>query len=87
MDVPHMRSDGVRAATQYPLHDAGRAGDRPHLHPAKLSGPANMRDCDTIDDELRLLAAVRWSIREQGGEPSSRQIDELLDERLGRTEC
>jgi hypothetical protein len=40
-----------------------------------------MRDLDTIDSELRLLAAVRWSI-EHGGEPSSRQVDELLDERL-----
>jgi hypothetical protein len=37
-----------------------------------------MRDLDTIDAELRLLAAVRWSIREHGGEPSSRQVDELL---------
>jgi hypothetical protein len=26
-----------------------------------------MRDLDTIDSELRLLAAVRWSIREHGG--------------------
>jgi hypothetical protein len=41
-----------------------------------------MRDFDTIDFELRLLAAVRWSIREHGGEPSGRQVDELLDERL-----
>jgi hypothetical protein len=24
---------------------------------------------------------VRWSIREHGGEPSNRQVDELLDER------
>jgi hypothetical protein len=24
---------------------------------------------------------VRWSIREHGGAPSSRQVDELLDER------
>ena len=40
------------------------------------------RDCDSIDTELRLLAAVRRSIREHGGEPSSRQVDELLDERL-----
>jgi hypothetical protein len=40
-----------------------------------------MRDLDTIDSELRLRAAVRWSIRELGGEPSSRHIDELLDER------
>jgi hypothetical protein len=41
-----------------------------------------MRDLETTDSELRLLAAVRWSIREHGGEPSSRQVDELLDERL-----
>jgi hypothetical protein len=41
-----------------------------------------VRDLDTIDSELRLLAAVRWSIREHGGEPSSRHVDELLDERL-----
>jgi hypothetical protein len=40
-----------------------------------------MRDLDTIDSELRLLVAVRWSIREHGGEPSSRQVDEPLDER------
>jgi hypothetical protein len=40
-----------------------------------------MRDLETIDSELRLLAAVRCSIREHGGEPSSRQVDELLDER------
>jgi hypothetical protein len=44
-----------------------------------------MRDRDTIDAQLRRLAAVRRSIREHGGEPepSSRQVDELLDERLG----
>jgi hypothetical protein len=40
-----------------------------------------MRDPETIDSELRLLATVRWSIREHGSEPSSRQVDELLDER------
>jgi len=39
-----------------------------------------MRDRDTIDAELRLLAAVRWSIREHDGQSSSRQVDELLDE-------
>jgi hypothetical protein len=43
-----------------------------------------MRDLDTIDSELRLLAAVRRSIHEHGGEPSSRLVDELLDERLTR---
>jgi hypothetical protein len=37
-----------------------------------------MRDLDTIDSELRLLAAVRWSIREHGGEPTTRLVDELL---------
>jgi hypothetical protein len=42
----------------------------------------SMRDRETIDSELRLLAAVRRSIRERGGEPSNRQVDELLDERL-----
>jgi hypothetical protein len=36
-----------------------------------------MRDLETIDSELRLLAAVRRSIREHGGEPSSCQVDEL----------
>jgi hypothetical protein len=45
-------------------------------------GFGTMRDLDTIDAELRLLAAVRRSIREHGRKPSSRQVDELLDERL-----
>jgi hypothetical protein len=40
-----------------------------------------MRDLETIDSELRFLAAVRRSIREHGGEPSSHLVDELLDER------
>lgn len=40
-----------------------------------------MRTRDNIDAELRLLVAVRQSIREQRGEPSSCQINELLDER------
>lgn len=42
-----------------------------------------MRDRETIDSELRLLALRRRSIREQGGQPSCQQADELLDERLG----
>ena len=45
-----------------------------------------MRERETIDSEWRLLAAVRWSIRENGGEPSSRRVDELLDERAELTE-
>jgi len=42
-----------------------------------------MRDRETIDSELRLIALRRRSILEQGGQPSSLQVDELLDERLG----
>jgi hypothetical protein len=42
-----------------------------------------MRDRETIDSELRLLAAERRLIREHGGKLSSRQVDALLDERLG----
>ena len=44
-----------------------------------------MRDLDTVDSEPRLLVAVRRSIREHGGEPSSRHVDELLDERAELT--
>jgi hypothetical protein len=36
---------------------------------------------------LRLLAAVRWSIRENGVKPSSRQVEEPLDERLSHRRC
>ncbi len=42
-----------------------------------------MRDRETIDSELRLIALGRRSVREQGGQPSCGQADELLDERLG----
>ncbi|WP_204801645.1 DUF732 domain-containing protein [Mycobacterium riyadhense] len=42
-----------------------------------------MRDRETIDSELRLIALRRQSVREQGGQPSSEQVDDLLDERLG----
>jgi hypothetical protein len=43
---------------------------------------SSVRDIGVIDGELRLLAAVRASIRELGGRPSCRQVDRLLDERL-----
>jgi hypothetical protein len=49
--------------------------------PGRRLGFGDRRDLDTIDAELRLLAAVRWSIREHGGEPSTRLVDDLLDER------
>jgi hypothetical protein len=41
-----------------------------------------VRDRETIDSELRLLAAVRRVCREQDGIlPSIGRVDELLDER------
>jgi hypothetical protein len=43
-----------------------------------------MRYRDTIDAELRLLTAVRQSIRSRAARRSSRQGDELLDERNAR---
>ena len=44
-----------------------------------------MRDRETIDSELRRLAAGRRSTHEPGGELSSRRIDELLDDPEKRT--
>ena len=41
-----------------------------------------MRDLEIIDCELRLLAALRRTVRRIRCEPSTRQVDELLDERL-----
>lgn len=40
-----------------------------------------MRDRDTIDSELRLMAAVRRVAREHGAMPSTKHFDVLLDER------
>ena len=41
------------------------------------------RDRGPIDAELRLLAAVRRTIRDEGGlMPTTAPMDELLDERL-----
>jgi hypothetical protein len=47
--------------------------------PDRCAHDAEASHREVIDAELRLLAAVRWSIREHGGEPSSRHPDELLD--------
>ena len=41
-----------------------------------------MRGVETIDSELRLVAALRWAARERGGPlPSIAVADALLDER------
>jgi hypothetical protein len=44
-----------------------------------------MRDRETIDSELRRIALGRQSIREQGGQPSYRDADALLDELLAHS--
>src|ERR1700753_2090288 len=42
-----------------------------------------MRDRETIDSELRRVAAELLPVGQRGGRPSSRQLEALLDERLG----
>ncbi|HYO04153.1 MAG TPA: hypothetical protein VET27_20695 [Mycobacterium sp.] len=41
-----------------------------------------MRDLESIDDELVLVAQIRLALRQDGGDPSLCPIDALLDERL-----
>ncbi len=51
------------------------------MNPKRLT-IADMRDRETIDSQLRLLAAVRRVCRELGGLlPSIGPVDALLDER------
>lgn len=50
-----------------------RGTERPYAGP--------VRDLDAIDRELRLLALLRAKTKESGGRPSTRVIDQLLDER------
>jgi hypothetical protein len=40
-----------------------------------------MRDLDSIDHELSVLAGIRRRARSRGGPESSASIDQLLDER------
>jgi hypothetical protein len=42
-----------------------------------------MRDRETIDSELRRIATMRRAMRAHDGQLSSREVDALLDERLG----
>jgi hypothetical protein len=41
-----------------------------------------MRTIEAIDGELRILAAVRATARDRGGEPTAAALNQLLDERL-----
>ncbi|MDT5044443.1 MAG: hypothetical protein QOG75_296 [Mycobacterium sp.] len=53
----------------------------PTTHPPPASLPRLVRDIETIDAELRLLAPVRRACRELGGTvPSIGPVDALLDE-------
>jgi Protein of unknown function (DUF732) len=45
----------------------------------------DMRNREAIDAELRRIALVRQSLREQGRQPSSREADQLLDELLAHS--
>lgn len=40
-----------------------------------------VRNLDSVDDELRLIAAVRGSLRGRDVKLSGRSVNELLDER------
>jgi hypothetical protein len=52
----------------------------------RIAKGAQVRDIDTIDSELRLVAALRGAARERGGPlPSIAVADALRDERHERT--
>ena len=56
------------------------------------SGQGDMRTVETIDQELRNLASLRWVLRESNATRSSLaevvdHVDELLDERHQSSEC
>jgi hypothetical protein len=70
------------AAAQAPAEDETSLMGTSIVEAPRFDDP---RDRETIDSELRLLAAVRRSIREHGIEPSN-QVDELLDDRLAHSD-
>lgn len=77
-NLPGMDAEDI-AAAQAPADDETALVETTVV---ETPGFGDMRDRETIDSELRLLAAVRRSIRKDGIEPSDRQVDELHDERL-----
>jgi hypothetical protein len=61
--------------------------DRAGLRVGQPRGHQRIRDIETIDSELRLVAALRRAARERGGPlPSIDVADALLDERRELTE-
>jgi hypothetical protein len=68
----------ARTLSRPQKHLTWAAGLRPSARPLRF---ATMRDLETIDSELRLLAAVRRVCREQDGlPPAIGPVDELTAE-------
>lgn len=42
----------------------------------------DMRDVETVDEDLAVLVTLRCMLRDHGIRPSARAMDDLLDERL-----
>jgi len=61
---------------------AGESSDQPLLVALGLAAYVTPT---SLTPNWGCLPAVRWSIRQHGGEPSCRQIDQLLDERWNST--
>ena len=80
-NLPGMKADDT-AAAQAPAEDETSLMETSIVETPRFG---DIRDRETIDSELRLLAAARRSIREHGIEPSN-QVDELLDERLAHSD-
>ena len=65
MDLPHLRSDGVRAADEHSLHSLGRASDRPYLNETGLDSV--VRKCWLSLQYLRASWLVSVRSFDQGG--------------------
>jgi hypothetical protein len=67
--------------------EAQRTRKNGEVLPAARNHMLRMRDIETIDSELRLVAALRRAARERGGPlPSIGVADALRDERRELTE-
>lgn len=80
---------GMYAHHPFPERDVRQTGTSGHKPTAaRFSSTIRLRpirDRATIDSELRLVAAVRGAIRDEGGPMlTTAPLDELLDERLAK---
>jgi hypothetical protein len=78
MELPQMRSDGVRAPDEYALHDAGRASDRADLDQAGLSmraiASATGLGRGTVQREIESTVPNRTVVAEDGSEPIEAEV-------------